>query len=36
MKQIIQFIIITTGFIVLLPIIIIGLAIAYILDWLES
>ena len=36
MKQIIQFIIIATGFIVLLPAIIIAIAIAYISDWLES
>jgi hypothetical protein len=36
MKQIIQFIIIGTGFIVLLPAIIIAIAIAHISDWLES
>jgi len=36
MKQIIQFIIIATGFIVLLPVIIMAIAIAYISDWLES
>jgi hypothetical protein len=36
MKQIIQFIIIATGFIVLLPVITLAIAIAYISDWLES
>jgi len=36
MKQIVQFIIIATGFIVLLPVIILGIAISYISDWLES
>jgi hypothetical protein len=36
MKQITQFIIIATGFIVLLPVIILGIGIAYISDWLES
>ena len=36
MKKIIQLIILTTGFIVLLPAIIIAIAIAYISDWLES
>jgi hypothetical protein len=35
MKKIIQLIILTTGFIVLLPAIIIAIAIAYISDWLE-